>query len=274
MANLKDKLGFFTAMPERVIELTPEIGSDAVFIYLYLRYMTNKERGCAWPSYTKIRNDTGWGKQRISNSLKTLVENKLLVKRKRFGQSTEYILPKPPDVGGAIDDTPSSTGAGLVRESDSSTVAEPSVVPERDKVLKTELKQTDIKDSRPNNGRTRKQSLKDKTRKTVEEYFSSKTGLKVPDPKTAPQKKKAGAMWYAPIRAICDAVDWNLIKTKGVIDMTLDRLDGMTIANPNSIVKTAIAIIAEEKIGKGTVRQKEPHEMTKAEFSAYLKESS
>jgi hypothetical protein len=129
----------------------------------------------------------------------------------------------------------------------------------------------DIKDSRPS-GRTRKPSVKDKTRKATAEYFSSKTGLKVPDPKTIAQKKKAGAMWYAPIREICDLVDWNLTKAKGVIDMTLDRLDGMTVANPNSIIKTSRAIIAEEKIGKGSVRQKEPHEMTDAEFSAYLKD--
>lgn len=133
-------------------------------------------------------------------------------------------------------------------------------------------KDTAIKDSRPD-GRPRRSSVKDKKRKTIAEYFSSKTGLDVPNPKTAAQKKSAGKMWYAPIREICDLVDWNIIKAKGVIDMTLDRLDGMTIANPNSIIKTSRAIIAEEKIGKGTVRQKEPHEMTDAEFSSYLKDN-
>ncbi len=162
MTNLKDELGFFTAMPERVIELTSEIGSDAVFIYLYLRYMTNKKRGCAWPSYDTIRKDTGWGKQRISNALKKLESTGLLIKRKRFGKSTEYVLPKPPDVGGTIEESPSSTATELVEENDSSTKAEPKksrsatpVVPKRDKVLKTESTQTESiqdkeKDSRSN----------------------------------------------------------------------------------------------------------------------------
>ena len=168
MTKLTDKLGFFTAMPEKVIELTSEIGSDAVFIYLYLRYMTNKKRGCAWPSYDKMRKDTGWGRQRISNALKKLELFKLLIKRKRYGKSTEYVLPKPPDVGGTSDESSSSTVVELIEENeedDSSIVAEPKksrsatpVVPKRDKVLKTEStqtesNQTDIKDSRPTNGR-------------------------------------------------------------------------------------------------------------------------
>lgn len=152
MGNLKDELGFFTVMPEAVIELTPEIGSDAVFIYLYLRYRTNKKRGVAWPSYETMRKDIRWGRQRISNALKRLELRGLLIKNKRFGKSTEYILPKPPDVGGTDEQSPSSTGAVLTAGNGSSTGAVlkksrsgTAVVPERDQVLKTESKQTESK---------------------------------------------------------------------------------------------------------------------------------
>ncbi len=152
MGSLKDELGFFTVMPEAVIELTPEIGSDAVFIYLYLRYRTNKKRGVAWPSYETMRKDIRWGRQRISNALKILELKGLLIKNKRFGKSTEYILPKPADVGGTDEQSPSSTVAVLTGGNDSSTVARPKksrsatpVVPQRDKVLKTESKQIESK---------------------------------------------------------------------------------------------------------------------------------
>ena len=152
MGNLKDELGFFTVIPEAIIELTPEIGSDAVFIYLYLRYRTNKKRGVAWPSYETMRKDIRWGRQRISNALKKLELRGLLIKNKRFGKSTEYILPKPPYTGGTDEQTPSSTGAVLTQGNGSSTGAVlkksrsgTAVVPERDYVLKTESKQTESK---------------------------------------------------------------------------------------------------------------------------------
>ena len=152
MGYLKDQWGFTTAMPETVIELTSEIGSDAVFIFLYLRYRTNKKRGVAWPNYETMRHDIGWGKQRISNALQALEENKLLTRHKRYGKSTEYTLTKPPNVGGTGEEAPSSTATVLMEKDDSSTVARPKksrsatpVVPQRDKVLKTESTQTESK---------------------------------------------------------------------------------------------------------------------------------
>jgi hypothetical protein len=92
MTSLTDQIGFFTAMPETIIKLWPQIGTDAVALFLYLRYRTNRERGVAFPSYDTIATDTGWGRRRISEAIKVLSDEQLVVRRKRFGSSTEYAL--------------------------------------------------------------------------------------------------------------------------------------------------------------------------------------
>ncbi len=99
--KLTDEWGFFTPVPELVIEAMPELGTDAVTLFMYLRYKTHRRKGSAWPSYTQISEATGWGRRRISNAIKALDAGGWLSKRKRFSNTTVYTLTRPPHVGGA-----------------------------------------------------------------------------------------------------------------------------------------------------------------------------
>jgi len=99
MSKLTDEWGFFTPMPEVVIEAWPQLGTDAIAMFLYLRFKTNKKRGVAWPSFKEINNSTGLSFRRISRGLKTLENNGLLYRKKRFSLPVEYRLVRPPDIG-------------------------------------------------------------------------------------------------------------------------------------------------------------------------------
>jgi len=162
MSKLTDEWGFFTPMPECVIERTAEIGSDAVFLFMYFRYRTNKERGCAFPKYETMCEDIGWGRRRIKIAIDKLEEFEYLRRRKRFGKSTEYFLTQPPDVGGTtIEETTSISTTEILHENDgtvfpqrdsSISTTEPSVFPptvkdSRLSLTKTEFNQTELKDS-------------------------------------------------------------------------------------------------------------------------------
>lgn len=108
--KLTDEIGHFTAMPEVVIERWGEIGTDAVALFLYLRYRTNRERGDAWPGYDRIQADIGWGRRRIKNGIDALEDADLLSRTKRFGKSTIYRLKLPPGVGEASAARPPDVG--------------------------------------------------------------------------------------------------------------------------------------------------------------------
>ena len=156
MTKLTDEWGFFTPMPEVVIEMAAELGSDAVFLFMYLRYKTHRRSGSAWPSYTKMHEDFRWGRRRISNALKVLTDAKLLSKRKRFSGSTVYTLTRPPDVGvsnenGAISRAPTLMDAPIrpvarPQQSRSATTLDPERDSTQDLLLKTD-------NSRPKRGR-------------------------------------------------------------------------------------------------------------------------
>jgi len=97
-----DIWGFFTPMPEVVLEMMPEIGTDAVVMFLFLSYRTNRERGVAWPSYEHMqewfKNTRGqsWSRQRISAAIKQLETHAgVLTKGRRFNSSNLYRLHPP-----------------------------------------------------------------------------------------------------------------------------------------------------------------------------------
>ncbi|TET81172.1 MAG: hypothetical protein E3J37_09680 [Anaerolineales bacterium] len=147
MSEFFDEWGFFTQMPECVIEMAAEIGSDAVYLFMYFRYRTNNERGCAFPKYETMCKDIGWGQHRIRNAIKKLEGAKLLERRKRYGKSTEYFLTKPPHVA-VLDDETASIAVAAELQDASIAVAARSVLPERQNVLKTESTETELKESR------------------------------------------------------------------------------------------------------------------------------
>lgn len=128
--KLYDKIGQFTAMPNSVIDLWHEIGTDAIGLFLYLRYRTNKE-GVAFPSYNKINEDTGLSKTRISEAMKILNAFDLLEKKKRFSGSNKYFLKCPPPMGVDTEDTTISPDVRLMDTKKDKSMT-PSVVQQSD----------------------------------------------------------------------------------------------------------------------------------------------
>jgi len=85
---------------------------------------------------------------------------------------------------------------------------------------------------------------KNAIRAQLEAHFCAKTKLPPPRNKTAREKKTAGALWWGPLREIAELCEWDAARAEKLICLTVDRLRSgkMTIANPNSILKTATAI--------------------------------
>lgn len=92
---LYDAIGAFTSIPNSVIEMWPKIGNDAICLFLYFRYRSGSTGYC-YPSYETIQKNTGLTRQRISASIKTLLDNGLLERKKRFSGSSVYALKMPP----------------------------------------------------------------------------------------------------------------------------------------------------------------------------------
>lgn len=133
-SKLVDRIGAFTTMPNSVIKLWPQIGTDGIALFLYLRYRTNSETEVAFPGYTDIRTSTGLTRNRIALAIRSLEAVKVLTRRKRFSQSTIYTTHLPaisPDVGLLAEDAPlvqtsdcisPDVGLPLVRAVDSNKI--------------------------------------------------------------------------------------------------------------------------------------------------------
>jgi hypothetical protein len=90
--------------------------------------------------------------------------------------------------------------------------------------------------------RSPEQRERDGIQTTVREYFERKTGLAQP---AGTERKGVAALWWNPIREICTLVEWDTGAAMRLMDATLARLDGLTVSDPHSIVKTARALVAE-----------------------------
>lgn len=98
LSDFIDEWGFFTPVPEMVIERMAALGPDAFAVFCHLRYRTHRERRAAWPSYDDMASGTGMSRERIAAGLRTLEAAGFLERTKRFGQSTVYRLRPPEDV--------------------------------------------------------------------------------------------------------------------------------------------------------------------------------
>jgi len=63
---------------------------------------------------------------------------------------------------------------------------------------------------------------------------------------TARQKKAAGERWWQPLRRIAELADQDLVRGTGLIDAALQRLEGLTVSAPQSILKTVEFLVGEE----------------------------
>ena len=83
------------------------------------------------------------------------------------------------------------------------------------------------------------------TRLALEVYFADTTGLPRPKSDTEQQRRSAGTLWWGPLRDIAELCAWNVQEATDLIDKSLERLSGMTISSPKSILQTALAIYSE-----------------------------
>jgi hypothetical protein len=81
-------------------------------------------------------------------------------------------------------------------------------------------------------------------RTLARQHFEEQTHLKMPE---RGAKAALGKLWWNPIGEICALAGGDLEGVKHLIDRTLQRMDGLTISDPNSIIKTARAVAAEKE---------------------------
>lgn len=79
---------------------------------------------------------------------------------------------------------------------------------------------------------------------TLENEFSTITAIPLPNRKTDKEKKSAAAGWWHPLTEIWELENKDVEKAKRLIRLSVDKLrvGGMTVADPRSILKTAISI--------------------------------
>ncbi len=85
-----------------------------------------------------------------------------------------------------------------------------------------------------------KRAQQNAIRKAVGEHFQEVTHLKPP----ATNAKALGRLWWSPIREICVMAEWDVNRAKQLISSAVIKLEGMTISDPNSILKTCRALAA------------------------------
>src|SRR3990172_10417826 len=93
-AKLVDRIGQFTTIPNTVIKLWPTVGLDAFALFVCLRYHSD-EHDESFPSYDTITQETSMTRRRIAKAIRVLEASGLLARKKRFGQSTVYVLKMP-----------------------------------------------------------------------------------------------------------------------------------------------------------------------------------
>jgi hypothetical protein len=92
---------------------------------------------------------------------------------------------------------------------------------------------------------------RNEVRRSLETHFLERTGLPAPRAASARERRAAGSLWWAPLREIAELAGWDVDVGRRLIDISLRRLDGMTVSDPNSIIKTARAVSAENKGSAG-----------------------
>jgi hypothetical protein len=97
--SLVDKIGQFVTIPHTFIKDAHGLSFHAPWLFVLLRYYTNRQTGYAFPSYDRIRQMTGMRRERIARSIRELEAAGWLRCQKRFNASTLYelLIPRPPD---------------------------------------------------------------------------------------------------------------------------------------------------------------------------------
>lgn len=270
MSKLSDKIGQFATIPETVIAQWNEIGNEGMLVFIYLRYRTNRERGTAYPSYDRIQNDTGMHPRAISRGIKALEKANLLERKKRFGKPTIYVLklPDPPDMGGdsssSVEETharstqdgvPSSSRVEAQSFQSGSTVL-PTVEEKPDREV---LDREEPEDEEEARARARRKLSKEEAadiHRAITRRFCGLTGIREPT-RSADWKDD----WLAPVGELCALVDFDEEKALDLMEKAVERnrSKGLSISRPKSVLNSARATIAEERLGKAHQGESDVH---------------
>lgn len=94
MSVLSDKIGQFITIPNTVYKMIPELGTNAFILFTCLRFHSD-EHDVSFPSYECIGSETSLHRHSIAKAIRTLEAAGLLERRRRFSNSTIYILKLP-----------------------------------------------------------------------------------------------------------------------------------------------------------------------------------
>jgi hypothetical protein len=97
----------------------------------------------------------------------------------------------------------------------------------------------------------RKRSQKQTIRDELQDHFLSRTGLPAPRTGTKSEIKRAQALWWSPLSEIGELACWDVDTGREIIDEALKELAGLSVTDPNSIIKTARLVYARHN-GGGT----------------------
>lgn len=124
-----------------------------------------------------------------------------------------------------------------------------------DPTLKEEEEEEDIASEDAPPKKPRQETKRVKNRKILQAHFIAETGLPPPKVKTDAQAKAAQRLWWGPIDEVFELSGEDAESGKRLIDASIERLNGVTVSDPNSIIKTVRSIYAEAK-RQGKTKQK------------------
>ena len=90
--SLQDEWGQFTGIPNDFIQNSADLSDHARWIFVLLRFHTNKTTNTAFPSYELIKKETGWAYNTIAKAIKQLEDKGWLTRKKQFSGNTHYTL--------------------------------------------------------------------------------------------------------------------------------------------------------------------------------------
>ena len=96
----------------------------------------------------------------------------------------------------------------------------------------------------PKKERTENQRIRDAAQTAVREHFEHKTGLTL---LTGNNRKGIASQWWNPIKELLTMTDYDVGRATALVDAALLRLEGLTVSDPHSLLKTARSLIAEKK---------------------------
>jgi hypothetical protein len=134
--------GWFHLDNEVVDTYLPLVGHTTFALYVYIVRSVNRDRGYAWPSYTKMQRALGIGRNQVATAIKTLVGHGLMrVEKGGPAAVNHYYITTPGSLAQKLVSVENQSRS----ETKTSLAEKPHLVSERDSI-KTELKRQSDKE--------------------------------------------------------------------------------------------------------------------------------